>query len=303
MILSFKEIHDGRNGGDTLDKKRGVRTHSRRWRAQTSTAWDDDMTILAAMPLLGSPHPSDMWAFCNSRKVDSENKSKRLWLATATYSTDSVLDTNPLNDPAEYEWQTASVNKPQFYDKDGNAILNSAGDFFASPCVEAEEPYWVCTVKKNLGFVPTWLLEYRGAINDAAFQMDGVDIAEQCARLTNIRIDKWQTRNDIRFRPITFTIGVRSNELFKPQVPPLESVYDDWRFYVLDRGPAVKCEIHDSPNFEKMIPAFLHDGMPKSICNLDGNGFALPEGAGPNENCFMTFHVYPEKDFSVLPIF
>lgn len=299
-IRTLKEIHDGRSGDDELDKKKSKQSYTRRWRAVTTSVYDGADVVLRALPALGSVYPYNPYAFARRRKADNDAKSKTLWYASVTYSTDSETNEDPNNDPPEYSWDTTEYQRPYMYDKDGKGILNSAGDYFEAG-TEDTDAYFVCTVKRNLAFVPAWLTEYRNAVNSEAIVLDGIAVPARCGWLRSIKIEKWQTRNDLRFRPVTFVVSCKSGAQVRAAVAG-HAILDDWKKYILDQGLRAKVADPADPNYGKLVPA----------CNADGTFATRPfalDGAGnrlatptPANAVFLPFSLKPEKSFLALPL-
>ena len=51
-------------------------------------------------PQLGDLYPTDNYAWCRSRRVTQDPKSKLIWIVTAQYSSDYPVYANPLAEPA-----------------------------------------------------------------------------------------------------------------------------------------------------------------------------------------------------------
>ena len=128
-VISFKKIHNGRDGDD--DGK--ARRYTEVYRAVTNSNHDTAVTVLAAAPAFGAVYSGDMAAFCRRRRARNESFSKRVWIVTLAYSTEREIEENPLDDPAIITWDTDPFQKPVVKDRDGKAHLNSAGDPFDPP--------------------------------------------------------------------------------------------------------------------------------------------------------------------------
>ncbi len=283
-VVSADEIHDGRGGGITLSLDgKMVRQYTRNWRVVTSNNHDNAATILSdyRFPLVGVTYPNDIFAFCRSIVPRNTAKSKRVWIVTATYSTERQIVENPLADPAEIEWDTVDRTRPFFKDKDGLAILNAAG-FYFDPPVEDDDSRWVATVVGNVPAVPSWLGAYRNAINTDAFTLDGYSVGVRMAKMAAIRIGKWQERNHIQYRVLTMKIGLNEDTWIK------ETLNDG--FYELASGGADPTHIEDT-NGDKVT-------MPWPL-DSDGKMIAKPT---PANATFISSSTAKEKAFSSLPL-
>ena len=302
-IVSFDEIHKGRASSDEVRKDSGTRRYTRAWQIRTNANTDDATTIYAhgSCPKLGDAHPNDASAYCRRRRARNEEFSKIVWKLTCEYSTGSELDDNPLDDPAEISWETDSRQRAFWKDRDGNAILNSAGDYYDPP-IQGDDSRWTATVKKNVAAVPAWLLNYRDVTNSDQFTLDGLTIAVGEAKMSRIRISKWQERNEIAYRVLTMTIALNG---------------DGWEKDVLDQGfrerdpCATSCGSAGSGSASGSGSGACDVGRRHILdanCDpvvspvpLDGNGCAIACPT-PENAVFRTHHIYKTKAFSSLPL-
>jgi hypothetical protein len=166
-------------------------------------------------------------------------------------------------------------------DINGGAIVNSAGDWFDDP-PQMDDSRVTCQIQKNVAAVPSWIIDYRDAINDAPFTVDGVSIGTGIAKCQPPQIGQEQERNSIVFRQLTLTLQFRD---------------EGWPLYILDRGyyeidpddPANRIKILDEKGLERTSPALL-----------DGTGYALVNPS-PANFYNLTFDIYKQRTFSVLP--
>ncbi len=216
-IVKFDEIHNGREGGDELTSGgKQISRYSRVFRANTDDPFDNAATVLAYVdcPRVGHLYPDDPRAFCQRVRPRNESFSKLVWIVTAGYSTEREISENPLNDPAEIDWNTAFYTRIATYQRAGpnagNAIVNAAYDPF-DPAVEADDSRWGANVKKNVPGVPAWMGYYGrdgGAVNSDAFQLDGYAIGIRMAKISGITISGWQERNGIAYKVLTMRIDL-----------------------------------------------------------------------------------------------
>jgi len=255
----------------------GVRTYTRQFRLTTSLNTEREYNVgsHASLPQIGSVHPSDSAAYCVGLSVD-HTEPRWGWTVTAEYTTQFERATNPTNDPAQISWSSEQFQRVMAQDKDGDAVMNSAGDFFDPP-VMIDDSRRVATVKKNLAAVPTWLLDYQDAVNNDAFSIDGVSIAIGQAKMQTVSVDVEQERNGVTFRPVTFTIQFQR---------------DLWTVKVLDAGfrdiNGDRITSDDGTDVTQPAP-------------LNGSGLALANPT-PATAQFITFDAYKERAFSSLPL-
>lgn len=280
-VLTFEEIHEGRQGGKQISGQQIVRVYTRSWNVLTSSSYDSAKTVLShpSCPIVGSIHNSDLFAWCRSVTARNESFSKWMWRVEAQYSSERELSTNPLLDPAIITWGSELFQRPYAFDRDGDGIVNPVGMFWDPP-PEGDDANWVVTVRKNVASVPTWILSYRNAINSSQFTLDGVTIVAKAAKLNHIGIGEWQERNDIYFRQLELQIHLRQ----------------DWRLAILNDG--FKCidangDIVDCVDTKGQPPA--------SPWPLNENGTQIDEPSPANVT-FSYFEIYDEVDFNSLPL-
>jgi hypothetical protein len=281
-VVSVSEIWEGRDA--SLDRE--SRDYSRVFRVVTDSRYDSGYLVAAAVGVVvGSPHPHDPGSVCQRVRPTQQSFSPYVWLVTCSYSSKKQVEDNPLNDPIEYEWDTESFSRPAIVDRNGNAILNSAGDPFFEP-IEVDHAYDVVRISANVASVPVWFLGVKNRVNASQCTIDGVQIAARCARIKSTRVGKVQSRNEITYRQIQIEILCRSAP---------------WNEVVLDAGFR---ELADADEDE---PAGKHraitdaDGSePKHPVPLDGEGKKLVDPT-PLTARFLAFEVYAETNFSALP--
>ncbi|MFZ5829825.1 MAG: hypothetical protein ACOY3P_07045 [Planctomycetota bacterium] len=275
-LVYIKEIHDGRDGEESASKRQTIRRYTRVWRARTDDAYDEATVVLAGMPAIGARYPYDLAARLTSLSPKQDAKSKFVWTVTGQYSTEREMEENPLDEPPDYEWNTDSFSRPFFFDRDGDAILNSAKDPYLDPPVEGDDSRWVCTVSRNLATVPSWLLDYRDAVNSDAFTLDGIPVAAGKAKITSIRIGKRQVRNEIAYRVVQLSISLR---------------HEGWAWEGVDSG----FRTYQSGEWEEIT-----DKNGKKITQpalLDGSGDVLASPT-PQNAVKITADLYRERAFA-----
>jgi len=288
-VTLFDEIHSGRQGSSEGLAKT---TSSRSWRVVTNNRYDDDVFVIRyglssnLLPQLYSPHPS--WRALTARKVTASNQadSPHHFLVTVEYSSapldkedkDKEDNPDPTTRPAVIKWNTVLYREAVEKDVDGDAILNSAGDYFDPP-IERDRSNWTCVVRKNLANPPTWLLDYNNCpINSSSFVVDGVNVQQRKARLSMIDIGEKQVENDVNFRTVTIT---------------LEFKKEGWQASILDQGLK---EVDGG-----VLKPITVDGKSITSPMLLSGGVHI-DAPSPDNAEFLDYDIYDEKDFSVLPL-
>ena len=284
-VTSVHEINDGRQGDGSVTREKSTRSYTRVFRVITSDPDDETVIVSAGVASAygiypGAPYPDDFTAYCSKLSCRPEGKSKMIWTATATYSSEFQFEQNPLDDPAIIEWGSSPYQRAFTQDNAGHAILNSAGEYYYQP-VMGDDSRWEVTIQKNLAAVPSWILTYKDAINSDTFTLDGITIAQYVAKLSAIRIGKWQTRNAIAFRVVSLTMH-------------LDAV-NTWVKSILDEGL-------NQVLGGVLWPCTDNQGVPVKVAvPLNGSGVQLA-GPSPTTVVYNSSHIYPELAFSSLPL-
>lgn len=292
-VIEWKEIDDGRDGDDTL-KSDGtmISRYTRVFRVRTDNSYDDASVIMAypSCPRVGVQYLYDTRAYCRSVRPRQE-MAKRIWIVTAGYSSEQELKENPLDEPAEIEWTTEQFQKPAEKDRNGKAIVTSAGDPY-DPAAQIDDSRICIVIKKNLAVVPVWILTYADARNNASFEVDGVTIPEGRAKMQAVRVSKQQERNNIPYRVVTLTM-----HLAKPRTG--KTAGKEWYLWLLDQG--FRELDPDDDTKRRNIRNDSDDELPTGPVPLDGNGHVL-ENPTIDNAVYNDYDVYDPKDFSVLPL-
>lgn len=279
MTVTFiEELPDGRRGTNT----KGVRTYTRQFKLTSDSQADGPYTVgsNASLPKIGSVHPEDAGAFCTTLTVENSDPWMG-WTVTAEYSSEFTLAENPTNDPAIITWGSEQFQRVVIVDKDGDAVVNSAGDPFDPPIMADDSRRYV-TVTKNLSNVPTWILNYQDAVNSDTFTVDGVSVGIGIAKMQSVTVSTVQSRNATNFRQVTFTMHFQPN---------------GWHAKPLDAGFR---QVVYGGGIEN-IRNEGDDELPAAPVPLDGAGQALASPS-PATCVALDFTVYNELPFSSLPL-
>lgn len=261
---------------------KGVRTYQRVYLIESDSKSDGEYAVGSHpnLPLVGSPHPEDPFAWCVGLTVLCTNGYKA-WEVTADWSSEFAMSEIPTNDAARIFWGSQKFPVPLDRDRNGEAVLNSAGDPFDPPLTR-DSSRTVCTIEKNVSSVPSWILSYKDRVNQSAFTVDGVTVAQGNAKIDDVRVGPEEYRNNIQFRSVSIVMHIDDN---------------GWNFEPVDRG------------FRQLND----DGDPVDIVNkgdqspvtvpalLDGTGYAI-DNPQPSDAVFLDIDGYPTADFSVLPL-
>jgi hypothetical protein len=266
--------------GETATNELGVRKYTRQF-LLLATSNEGPYTVgsNASLPRIGSVHYEDSGAWCRTLTVArAASKDKRNWIVTANYDSSFELTENPLNQPAQISWDGENFEEVAIFDRDGDAILNSAGDPFEG--LFRERTRRVISIVKNVAAVPTWIITAEDAVNNSSFTVDGFSVPTGKAKLSAPRLGPWEKRNGTTFRQMTMTMKLNK---------------DGWTAQPLDAGFRYK------DGTARKIITNTDGTMPTQPVCLNGSGLVLANPS-PLNAVFGSFNVYPALDFNSLPL-
>lgn len=275
MALEYNGLKAGRRGKITAGAQTGVLVQL--FQDDTGASTEADVYAHASCIKWGSAHPVIPGAYCNDIDI-LQASGKNGWEVTASFTTERVLNENPLFDPAEIDWEPDNFEEALVVDRDGNAVCNSAGDLYED--VFRERSRRLVTVEKNVATVPDWIITAEDAVNSAAFFLDGVSIGVGIARLPAPSISRKQIRNGVTFRRLRMIFLLKK---------------DGWADQRVDAGYRYK-------SGTERLRITNDDGSDVTQpVALDGSGAVL---ANPTAATivFNSFNVYPSYDFNLLPL-
>lgn len=218
-VVEVRELTD-RPGEATGEE----RTQTRTFRVRVDSRSDTIATIALAasaipssttLPTYLSPHPEDVFLTCRSLSIKPETDHWQWWIATARYSTAPLSQrekekqiANPLDRPAKIRWSSREEVEGMFVDLDGNAMVNSAGDFYDPPA-ERIVNNWTAVVEKNVAQCPYWFRDYPNAVNSDTINIDGLDFPPGTVRLAQPTLSEEMEENDVTYRVLTMTLETK----------------------------------------------------------------------------------------------
>lgn len=265
----------------TATNAAGIRTYSDTYRLTSDSKTDTASTVgnNANLPSIGSVHAEDAQAYCNNLAITCTDGYTG-WEAVATWSTERTMSsTDPADDEVKVSWTSEVYNEPVFQDVNGNAILNSANDYFIDPGPSRDSVHVIAKIKANVRQVPAWVLSKQNHVNSGIITIGGLQIAAGLARMSRLEISERQRRNNNDFYALSFEVHIHS---------------DGWRLKPMDVGfreleYGVLVQIKDTNGDEVTTPVML-----------DGEGKAQADPS-PESAIFGNYQVYVESDLTGLP--
>lgn len=309
-VISLSEIPMSRGGKATGAEM----TEVRKFLVKCNST-DESIKTLAAsgyLPAYLDEHPDNIFATCRELNIDSQ-PGKYDFIVSANYSTAPITQDerdkeieNPLARPAKIRWQSKSVATYAHRDINGKAIVNSAGDYFDPP-PERPERRVIAHVTKNLSVVPAWILTYEMAMNDGSFSLDGITVADRCARASNITVSEDMEENDIAFRQVSFEIEVKPTPAAlncrDGNNPANSYTPKGWTIVLADQG--LREKVTDTvPDPDEVTVTNMTDDNGDPVTSpalLDGNGARLTN-PNPDRAIYLCWENLEALDFGALPL-
>lgn len=267
--------------------KNGILTATRTFQVKVARSDLPNAELIVAnapgIPREGSQHPTLLTAYCISVDLDQQDNGVE-WIVTCQYSSEQgERNEDPTLDPVEISWDGEIYTEAIYEDIDGDAIVNSAGDYFVDPSPTKEKSHLIASIVAQVSNIPSWVYDYRDVVNDAAIVIDGLSIDAQKAFIQRPKISKKQYRNDIEYRTISYDVHIHP---------------DGWKMRPMDVGFRAK-NATDSSQRDQIT----NDGdgeEPTTPVPLDGSGNVLSNPT-PSTVVFLEFDIHEAKDFSALP--
>lgn len=278
-VESIREIWRGRDADGSLDDTR----YTRVFRIWTTSGADDATVVGAALANApwnvapGKVHPNDSRAYCIGARPQND-MGPLGWICAATYSTKRELATLPENDDIEISFDEEDIDAAAIKDRDGDAILNSAGDYPSEP-IMYQDSILIAKIELNVPALPSYLRAYRKTINADAFKIEDITVDAKHARVKRMSIGKKRFRAANPYRSVSIELAILDND------------EDDWEIRYADAGYRKKVS-------GKLVSMTLDgDGTePTSPLFLDGSGGQLANPT-PGTVVFREAKVYRLKPF------
>ena len=291
--------------------------YTRTFRVRVDSPSDNLQSIYNAtsgqLPRYLEPHPDNVFATCRSMPAKQPTKHWQWWEFRAEYTTAPLTneererkEQNPINRKARISWSRNRYAEPTVKDRFGKAILNSAGDYYDPP-PERLTGYWVATVKKNVGQIPTWLLDYDNVVNQSSFSIQGRQVLPRCALFVPGSISDEQEENGVRFYELTYELEFRrkpdipGSQILSPDTKKPVSTFGGHDLITLDQG--LRYAVTEGNVLDIGVFNIKDDNGDDitSPAPLDGKGGKLDQPA-PDTVFYFAYEIYRPVDFSVLPL-
>lgn len=269
----------------------GHRDYNVIWQVQTDGPLygPDDAMFCAGLPAPGASlnigSCVDAYAYYQrkgSAKLKSRDQHRSIFLVETAFSTRPVrrCETsnyeNPLLEPHKVRGGADSFQREATVDKDGNALLNAAGQRFRGPAVQIEDGWPTIEVEQNVSWINlAFLAQYRYSVNNATFWT--------CpARTLKCKTFTWER----------LVIGACAAYYFRVATS-FQINAEKWDLHLLEEGDMVKIAGTTPAQFRR-----AKDPYEENVhVLLDAAGNALAPGATP---IYTDKRVLKELNFSVV---
>lgn len=300
-IASVKEDFQVRRGGikgalGLQSDLKITKSYTRRFLVQTSAMSDGPHLVQTApgIPRIFDPHPEDGAAYVVGIDPQPRREEPMIWDVIVTYSSDLPTppppdgNGNPVDNPAlrptRYGMGQMIVSRVVDKDRNGNPIVNAAGQKFIPP-VEIEHYIQVITVEKDESGLAWGVADNVGSVNSNGFSIAGHPFQAGQVRLAGVRQSSFWENNFLWF-----------DTVYEFHYDPL-----GWQKHVLNQGTVKRVAAAGgslSPGAPGVTLQVITDkyGVPLNHpVNLDKNGQQLPDGATP---VYLDFDVYKQVPFN-----
>lgn len=263
--------------GRTATNLKGIRTYTRVFLFETDSQLDDAWEVGSHpdAPRIGQAF-RDAWCISTTPACIEPWKG---WSVTAEYSSEREMNEDPTQDAMQIRVYTEQFQKPAVFNKDGELIVNSAGDPYDPPPM-MDDSRRVISLIRNLPTCPSWVLNYQDVVNSDTFTVRGVTYAVGTGKVQSVSLSDAQKRNGIDFYTLEVLIHLQKN---------------GWLLKNLDAG-------FRELNYSGELINILNTGDNERVSApvpLDGSGHALVNPS-PTNNVLRSDVVYDTAPFSVL---
>jgi hypothetical protein len=297
-IKSVREIWSGREG--SIDQ-RAERTYVRAFRVVTTDPHISSVVVIQAEdPVTGiaipeifdtyeAPNPNgageeDTKAICYRITPRQDNTDPEVWIVACQYSNtaDFIHGTiDPLTRPPEVRWGKERYTKvvEQAYVNLGDAnptqaILNTAGDLFATPPTKEDMRSVLYYTRNESSFNSSSFDQYSNAVNTVKFLNRNPGIVK-CEPITADQ----RFENNIVYWSVKYQFHINP---------------DGWQVSVLNRGRRVRPAAGQPPVPYSNIRGGEQYATPALLA---ADGTLLPPNAVP---VYLKFNFYPGADLNLL---
>lgn len=279
------------------DSKDGARSYRREYLIHSDNPDETMLAVRAALPLAWESDPIDAAAVVVTRSAEQDPKARKLWRGEVIWEwapTDPE-DEDPLDRQPKIRWTSQTLMVPIIKDRNGDAVVNAAGDYFDPP-PEVPRTRWVANIQFNATAIPTNIRSYANAVNNSAIVVDGEPVASERAMVMALDISDVQYWGEAQtaYRSITLALEVRDDDDESFDVEVLNQGYRELN----DNDEPV--DIYLPLSDDAPAGAQRERVSAPVMLDIDGKRIAQPD---PTNVVFLTFqNPYTRlKDLTIFP--
>lgn len=274
-----------RSGGVDREWKRSYR---RTFVVEVDSPYDGAVTVIGSLPVqlgnyylvvdgLGAAVEHDFGSFVCDVQARQVSRDGLKWEAEVSYQPYNPLffPKNPLDHPPKISWGGSKFEKAIDQDINGDAILNSAGDYFDPPVTVDDSRITLRIQRNEARYDPAIAAQFKDAINSDTFYGQQPGTWKSALPTADLQFNVDSGTADGFYYEVTYEFE------FRPE---------GWKREILDQGLKVITG-------GVQVPASEGGKDVTSPILLDGTGVALAVDADP---VFLSFDVYNEIAFSQL---
>jgi hypothetical protein len=258
-------------------------TYKRYFQVETDNPAVGARAVREALPIgIGNTydtgHEIDKFSFCEDIKVkcrDGDNDDGCTWDCELLYGPYDAIQRpeNPLLAPIKTNWDAIQFETIVDRDINGNAVVNTAGDYFDPPVTRDDNRPLLVIVRNEGSYDPDLAGLYRDAINQDIFLNRFAPLTVKCKAIKPQHILDpfigwyWEVTYEFEIKRDTWI-----KEILSQGMRQLKEDRSGWEV-ITDKGGPISAPVP-----------------------LDENGRKLDPSADP---VFMEYHIYNELSFSV----
>jgi hypothetical protein len=185
------------------------------------------------------------------------------------------------------DWNSEIYQEVVQFDIDGNAVLNSAGDYFIDPTPSRDAIHLIAKIQSNVASVPAYVISYQNAVNSGSVTIGGLVCGIGLVKIQRMVIGTREERGGVTFYKFSFEAHIHKEGW---RLKPLDAGFR----YLNYSGLPVQIKI-DSDGDVSATGDEVTTPVP-----LDGAG-GLLVSPSPATGVFGNFKIYDELDLTVLP--
>jgi hypothetical protein len=285
-VTACNEILGARSSGIDAQWRR---TYRRAWRVETDSPFTGSYEARTSIPVFpgnyyvqtdgaGTVTEFDTFSFASKieASIDPECDDDCAWIVTVDYGPydPTTFPENPLQHPLKISFGSGRFERVVDQDINGNAVSNSAGDYFDPPPTIDDSRPTIRVVRNEQTYNPQYAISWKDTVNTDTFFGFGPG-----------QVKLAQPLGELEYSPV---IGFYVVVTYEFEINPA-----GWKKEILDQG------------LRKLggggqVACVDENGQPvTSPVLLDGAGGQLATGGDP---AFMEFEVYQKAAFSGLAL-